>query len=66
MELKDLKDDSVEVRLNNFQTLVVHFADEGVVHDVWDVRYSDAPVYSTWKLYTEFEVLEEDIKNDKG
>jgi hypothetical protein len=63
---KDMDDPYVEIQLNDFQTLVVHFADEGIVKDVWDIRYPDEPVRTSWTLYSEYEVSEEDLDNDES
>jgi len=53
MKLSQLTED-IEIQLDDFQTLLVHFADEGIVFDVWDKRVEHEPVWSNWQLYSEF------------
>lgn len=66
MNWKDMNDPYVEIKLNDFQTLVVHFADEGIVKDVWDIRYPDSPVRSSWTMYSEYEVEDEDLEDEQA
>ena len=66
MKLVDLHED-IEIELDEWQTLLVHFADEGIVYDVWDKRVEEEPVYSDWKLYSEFmQDLPEGDTDDDG
>ena len=61
MKLSHLKE-SIEIQLDQNQTLLVNFTDEGIVFDVWDQRIRAEPVLTSWKFYSEFMVdVEDDI-----